>query len=315
MVDWLLVPYSIESIWTNRVATCVAVIHDSSLFIGVFIHQYKSRELSHNNKYQLRLYLMTLVTLFSFIIPMVIQLFANFDIFYLYIPCNTSFILSCSAYWFGKYCLWMFSILRIRIVFNSPLSFEYHPYLIHTLIISFTLIYFMANITSVGWCRCTETLINDKYSYCQIQCAMWVAAPNGMGDQIATITCFILFWKRLKLLMNKCNVTKDNQMTYITRKYTVLMATNIMSTWLIMFASTFTSYGVVGGAVDGMINMWTLVLFDKRYDNIYQKVFKCVARTDLLIADNLNTTVENNVNDGKQRDIAGTIETTQVVTS
>ena len=36
-----------------------------------------------------------------------------------------------------------------------------------------------------------------------VQCAIWTAGPNGSSDQIATIICFVLFWKRLRKLMKR----------------------------------------------------------------------------------------------------------------
>ena len=43
-----------------------------------------------------------------------------------------------------------------------------------------------------------------------------------------------------------------------------------------------------------MINNWTIILFDVRYDNIYQKIFGCISRKkELENIVNLQTVVSN----------------------
>eukprot|EP01084_Bolivina_argentea_P286194 490930_1 len=294
MSEWQLVPYTVESVWINRAAVILTAIHHSLLFLRVVIDQCKTRELSIENKYQFRLYVMTIITMFSFVLGAVFfGPLGAFEIFYPYIPCNTSLTLGILTFWFGKYCLWLFSILRICIVFNSELTMRYKPIVIKILLICFTFVFIMVNITSIGWCGGTHKYLpsNSQMSYCEIQCAMWVSGPNGMSDQIATIICFLLFYKRLKLLMKNVD-SQDTKLLYIIRKYTILMATYIISMWMMMFFSTFLfPYVGVIGLFDGMTNMWSLVLFDTRYDNIYQTVFKCVARSDLLVVANLQPDV------------------------
>eukprot|EP01084_Bolivina_argentea_P272073 463139_1 len=296
MADWLLIPYSVETIWLNRIISIPTLIHHSLLFLRVAFDQRKTKELARNNKYRQTLYITTIVTLFSFVLLALLNPLREFAIFYQFISCNTSLTLSVLTFWFTKYCLWLFSILRIRVVFHSEILMQYKPITLRLLFVFFTMVYFMVNFTTIGWCSGVQNTLpspDQHVTYCEIQCALWVSAPNGLGDQIATIICLVLFWKRLKLLMKSINASKrlkfNAKLTYVMRKYTVLMATNIISTWILMFISTFTSVTALAGALDSIINMWTLVLFDTRYDNIYRKVFKCVSRTDLLTVNYLES--------------------------
>ena len=56
----------------------------------------------------------------------------------------------------------------------------------------------------------------------------------------------------------------------------------ILSTYILTFFVIYS--GLVTGlmSIDSMINVWCLVLCDKRCDNIYRVVFKCIAKGDVV---------------------------------
>eukprot|EP00483_Globobulimina_turgida_P003494 UN03500 len=102
-----------------------------------------------------------------------------------------------------------------------------------------------------------------------------------LTDQWCTIGCFILFWKKMRSINKFEKSFGDNsecvELKYVLRKYTILLATNILSSWMLTLIITFTPLGIMAGQIDSAINMWTIVLFDAKYDNIYMLIFKCVA--------------------------------------
>ena len=71
----------------------------------------------------------------------------------------------------------------------------------------------------------------------------------------------------------------DPELYYIVRKYVLLLVTIIVSTWMCVLFYIFPTGSVLGaGSIDSMINGWCIVLFDRRYNNIYLKIYGCIAK-------------------------------------
>ena len=56
----------------------------------------------------------------------------------------------------------------------------------------------------------------------------------------------------------------------------------ILSTWILTFFVIYSGFITALMSIDSMINVWCLVLCDKRYDKIYRTIFKCMAKGDVL---------------------------------
>jgi len=77
---------------------------------------------------------------------------------------------------------------------------------------------------------------------------------------------------------------------YATRKYLVLIAVATTSTWSFVAFAVVTDLAFTIASIDSMINLWCLVLFDKRIDWLYRIVFKCCANKHVLEIKNTQNT-------------------------
>ena len=70
----------------------------------------------------------------------------------------------------------------------------------------------------------------------------------------------------------------DDDLSYLVRKYLILLAAEIFSTYSLMIC-VFTPLFITFFSFDTMINGWCLILYDARYDHIYLRIFgKCAKK-------------------------------------
>eukprot|EP01084_Bolivina_argentea_P259226 437332_1 len=69
----------------------------------------------------------------------------------------------------------------------------------------------------------------------------------------------------------------DYDLVYVVRKYAVLSAASIISSWAGLFLILCSSLSFAAISLDTIVNCWCIVLFDKRYDRIYHTIFGCVS--------------------------------------
>ena len=84
--------------------------------------------------------------------------------------------------------------------------------------------------------------------------------------------------------INKNKDKYDQELLYVVRKFTILTGIALLSYWLNWMLITLAIGSAIGGSnFDSIFNLWCIVLFDMRYDNIYIKFCKCIAKPELKI--------------------------------
>merc|ERR1712087_470909 len=97
---------------------------------------------------------------------------------------------------------------------------------------------------------------------------------------------FYLFYRKMKQIYTKVNnndnsdqkqTEKDVELVYIVRKYLILLVAAILTSYILLAGIALTALSETFGGIDTMINTWCLVLFNKKYDDLYRKIFGCCA--------------------------------------
>eukprot|EP01084_Bolivina_argentea_P102524 183671_1 len=263
--------------YANIIGIFIALCHNIFIFFLVYmVNLKKGKELANTHQFTSRLYYGTLITISSFTIYNITQSFSTITVLYERIGCHVSTDLAIIGYGFGKFCVWMFSLLRLKVLFHSEVSsFGYSKCtlrLISIIFISFFIVFVVSLILV------TESMVvyGDGFEFCSYKVHNEILAIIAMMlDQSGTICCFVLFIIKMRLIMSLNENEIDLSIAYISRKYAILIIVNIVSSWIVTGFGTFTGLGVCLSAIDSMVNIWTIVLFDKRYDDIYQKMCGC----------------------------------------
>lgn len=164
--------------------------------------------------------------------------------------------------------------------------------------------------------------VTDSIGICEVRYPLWMMGAVGMSDNCVSIYCFWLFYNRMKILMGtvdelvsmqkqqgakeEVNELLKSQLEtmYIVRKCTILFGFTILTTWTSLGFIVMTPMLYLWTAIDSVINVWSLILHDKRYDACYVCLCKCIARTDEMrkmmesqymrtVRANTNTNIEN----------------------
>eukprot|EP01084_Bolivina_argentea_P305598 527942_1 len=182
-----------------------------------------------------------------------------------------------------------------------------------------------------------RTIAGGNIKYCELvgDGNVIIQFSMAMADSWATLGCFWLFYRKMKLLQHSFKPTKsnsefeisqspspslsspspsspsstgntnvvirgfdvknndendvpvtpkrnqptkkDHDLLYIIRKYAILSGASIISSYIGYFLVIASSLSFSAVAVDTVLNCWCIVLFDKRYDRIYQKLFGKIA--------------------------------------
>eukprot|EP01084_Bolivina_argentea_P118084 209587_1 len=324
-----IIPYTIPTLIIDKIIICICLCHNLSLFVKIAYDNHKTTELPSTSKYRNQLYGITMLTIASFFVFNMSQLFAAFDYMYDSLTCRTVTIISITMYCFGIYLTWLFSLLRIRIVFyrQSSSTFSNVGYSGNFL----KLIFFCVSIDIFALLFCIIFIItakeqqipNTTAKYCEVNYKQGTFVHGiifGILQSAPTLGCFYLFYRKMKLLevnifqkipiacqssqslgsstgtqvvihdISDVKQTENNnelekripkqadfELVYVVRKYAVLSGAAIVSSWCIIFFVMFTSVSFSAVAFDTVMNCWCIALFDKRYDNIYKKIFRCVA--------------------------------------
>lgn len=87
----------------------------------------------------------------------------------------------------------------------------------------------------------------------------------------------------------------DYQLLYIVRKHVILTAAIIISTFMCFLGIIMPLGSAVGaGSIDSMINVWCLIMFDKRFNGIYVRIFGCIAKPEWNNANNVHSNRDMN---------------------
>ena len=276
----LLIPVTYVTVLLDRIILIMAMIHNCFLLFYILWMNKTSKELSLDNPFHLRLYRNTIYCLLCTIL-------LNFAAFAAAIAlspfsCKALYINGGSIYVLGKMGFWFFSALRIKIAFLGS-KYEYKPSFLILLIV-FLCINGLLMLCNVVIQMYFEIGYSFTYWYnldtCIITTIWYQAIAVGVPEAIANIILFWLFYRRINQITNEGS--NCSALQYITRKYAILIGTSILSTWILMSSLVVTELALTVSAIDGIINIWCLVLFDARLDNIYLKLFGCIAKKELM---------------------------------
>eukprot|EP01084_Bolivina_argentea_P286504 491491_1 len=322
---------STATVYIDRVTVVVVLIHNLLLFMKVVYDNSKKKELSPTSQNVNLLYYVTIITVASFFIYMISQIFSVFEFWYDSLGCSGIIIIGVILFYFGKYCTWIFSLLRLKIVFHkkSSSSFGNNGYsgkFLIILIIVLTLNTLLLIGLIIFYVRAQlEYIPNTNLRWCFMNADKYTIIIFIVLDSFGTYICFYLFYRKMKLLetnavtiiaseistqtANKSTTLKveihaynenknetkiestetqskkktfDADLIYIIRKYAVLSATAILSTIFMNIFISFTALSLSFVAMDTAVNCWCIVLFDPRYDNIYRKMFSCIAYSNKI---------------------------------
>lgn len=135
--------------------------------------------------------------------------------------------------------------------------------------------------------------------YCVLHPPIWFAGPVGIFDTIMGVVCYWLFYRKMKILtntlressipengatrtrsMSQAEQTCDYELAYILRKYAILSGTTAISTWIAAGSSIFIESPQGLFAIDTVINTWCILLYNGRYDGVYNKIFGCISNLE-----------------------------------
>eukprot|EP01084_Bolivina_argentea_P299927 517042_1 len=123
--EWLI-PASTVTVHINEVFSCLAFIHNCVIFIWIAYQNYKSLELPSARHLGRSLLIWTLLAIGSYILHSLGLLVSSMNSFH----CMYQSWYMGITYWLSKYTIWMFSIVRIKIVFHDSLTLAYSPNLL-----------------------------------------------------------------------------------------------------------------------------------------------------------------------------------------
>eukprot|EP01084_Bolivina_argentea_P026093 48479_1 len=204
MSDWWLFPNSVSTSSLNTITVFLALTHNLGLFL--FVH-YKSKtdgnELSNTHSLRKPLWIATMFTYFGFLFYNTSSVLMSVQSIFESLTCTYALYVSMIAYTMSRYGVWLFSLMRIRVVFHIELL-QSLGYTKKTLIIIFIIltICFIQNliimfITTSG----IEVNIDINRSFCAYSIKyMTLVMYMQLVDQLCTIGCFILFFKKMRFI-------------------------------------------------------------------------------------------------------------------
>eukprot|EP01084_Bolivina_argentea_P029807 55304_1 len=193
-------------------------------------------------------------------------------------------------YYIGKCCIWYYNIIRLEFIFHGmPLG--YKKSFLNRLKIIFALS--ATGLASV----CVFGLVPFQNSdgLCVLKFELWANASIMIPDAMMSCLCYWLFHRKMKVITTLYHLTQNQsdpieqceddavstQFLYVLRKFTILCAATILSTWIAgTVAIIWPEWSMVMGSLDSILNVWCILLYDKRYDAIYVMVFGCIAKPE-----------------------------------
>merc|ERR1711933_588078 len=192
----------------------------------------------------------------------------------------------------GKFFLWNYALMRLRAVFSNMPFLQYSKKTLNTL--QFVII--IVGGINTFWATFFITtarseMVGDKMMTCVMVATTVSNVPIGLMvpgflDTNVSFFIFYLFYRKMKQIYTKVDnnnnsdqkqTEKDVELVYIVRKYLILLVAAILTSYLLLAGVATTALSETFGGIDTMINTWCLVLFNKKYDNLYRKIFACCA--------------------------------------
>eukprot|EP01083_Nonionella_stella_P096119 270070_1 len=193
--------------------------------------------------------------------------------------CMALSIINTWLYFGSKFFLWLYGILRLHDVFNKSGTLAYNVCFLRTLVIIFALECIVINVLHI--------LFDDAkvhHGLCVVYTADFIPGVMGSIDVLTNIFCLVLFLKKMCRLQSMIsNVHSDDvntqtvELAYIIQKFTVLTGFSALSTILLGASVAVTPMLFTMLTIDTIINISCLLLFDKRFDHVYQLLCCCCA--------------------------------------
>ena len=281
-------------VWSNRVFVTFGVIVNAILMC-VIIHDYcVAQKPSTENKYPKLLFYSVLAALLPVNLALQGALLSSLSLAIKALGCRFIFKFIVFNYYLGKFCLWSYALMRLRAVFAPVPGLQYKQTTLNILQIAFII----AGIISIavalyGTVGGLERINNEMVS-CFLFTRNIGPVPIGIFiptvlDTIISVSCFYLFYKKMNQLykkvrtqksqnddQNSANVKqtqKDIELMYVVRKYLILLCCAVLTSYLLLGAIATTPLADTFGGIDTMINSWCLLLFHRKYDYLYKKIF------------------------------------------
>eukprot|EP01084_Bolivina_argentea_P252115 423108_1 len=296
--------------WTTYVEgtiTCLTIVHHTILIAKTFL---QNKELTATTKHshkdlRIPLFRVVLLVLLCNLLWNVINIFILFfQLNHHIFGCQFFYGVIMTIYYIGKCSVWYYNVLRLETVFHGTQNLNYNPTLLKSLKISFII----TAILLSSACIIGMVPYQNSQGQCVLLFELWANATICIPDAILSCLCYWLFHKKMKLLTKLYQNTMkqsadeiqqseqtsglDSQLLYLLRKYAILCATTIVSTWFCAGIAIFVpDMAMVMGSFDSIINVWCILLYDRRYNNLYLKMFGCVAKREWAIVSEMRSTI------------------------
>eukprot|EP01084_Bolivina_argentea_P266761 452607_1 len=315
MDSLLLFPVSQGTILTDNTLALIACVNQSAMIVVTY---YYFRKVQQRGR---KIFYCTLFVVISYLICTLFILLMGIKSFVDLFGCtflNRGVIVS---YYFAKYGVWLYSLVRIELILSSAPGLEYSTQFIRNLHIGIFIVALFCCLLGSTLYEIKQINVNDNFVYCTVSGPYWLPFIQGPPAECVSLFCCYLFYTKMKILFNNLsNLFKktpsgdvsngtDNskedvsiehehdkiECAYIMRKYTILSISSVVSTYICLFA-LFTPFiwGLL--AIDCIVNTVCLILFHKRFDNVYRCLFKCIANTHVFEKVQKELTLSRNIN-------------------
>ena len=298
----LILPGSETTVWMDRISIIIAFIFNSILCIHTISNNIKSKELSKDNPLRAKV---SAVTVFCTVWNVWFCIVVFFCSIAYPFKCKFMYIIAIGTYIILKTGFWTFNVLRIEVAFGNS-AYRYSRKQMISLIMFLVSNAIIMSIT----CQYVGMYLGLGFSFklltvqmgglCVVHTKLWFAGIVGICESSASITLFWLFYRRIKVLVDTSN--RNNQgsshgrrihkILFTTKKYSILIGVSLISTWSALSILLFMDLCLTVSAIDSVINIWCLVLYDQRLNHVYLKIFGCLhkradakAKTENNLAD------------------------------
>ena len=304
-------PLSTAYIWIERILCIIAFVHNLIAFAVTFWRNRNQTELSKEHNLAAPLFKITTTTIFLHTLHVLVSLLTVFVEYYdSLIPCSYWYTTVFTVYYTSKFCIWYYGIVRCKVVFHDSPFLQYRAFTLNLISSLFALTAIGLATLLISTSHIYHLIVFSEDNHCCVFMPLfWITLivipfDSGMG-----ITGYWLFYQRIsiltvmvekkansKSLANRClnkngktltpqyeseaEESSYNKLLYILRKYAILNACTLLSTWIAAGFATFVASHMEFFALDTMINTWCILLYDARYDSVYSKIFGCISKSE-----------------------------------
>ena len=200
-------------------------------------------------KWRKMCHVLTMITLFTYCIQGLNYCFNSWSIYSSLISCNIYQKLSVWLYHFGKFCLYIILVLRIKVVFNESTFHQFVDKMVRIMYVLLAIFIIVATIGDLWTITATKQYTTNRVFYCMLDdLVIWGLTGTDqslyqlhvfievctnshltgfvIGDIIISVLCLILFNYPLNQLIKECEI-EDLEIIQLTKKYAILTTTAI----------------------------------------------------------------------------------------